>query len=293
MVVQLGEDVSTNLAFEQGHAMHSLRNSISKRLYTLRLSSDKCASEWQKEYWKEKDGVRFISCNECPKFIAKDVRCSVPFGSPVRKCASAAQEANLHLLSGQDLLEIGFGRHSIPRRLVKSAGGTWTGIEPLFPAAKRATMGKAGFGHVADIPFPDCTFDIVVGIQSIEHWDEPLPIVSLKTGHAAGLEEVHRVLKPGGSIYFCAPIHLHGHEMFITGDIERIRKLFEPLQWKDIRLELWREDHLPLERYQTPDADAKTWEQSVSSYSKELLKDILENRSVSLLTIKANKNTDR
>jgi len=273
--------------------MHSLRNSISKRLYTSRLSSDKCAREWQDVYWKESDGMRIISCDECPKFIAEDVRCSVPFGSPIRKCATAAQEANLHSLSGKDLLEIGFGKHSIPRRLVKSAGGTWTGIEPLLPEAKRATIGKSGFGHVAEIPFPDCTFDIVVGIQSIEHWDEPLPVASLKTGHAAGLEEVYRVLKPGGSIYFCAPIHLHGHEIFITGDFERIRRLFEPLPWKNIRLEFWRENHLPLERYPTPDADAKTWERSVTSYSRELLEDILANRSVSLLTIKADKNNDR
>ena len=174
--------------------MHSLRNSISKRLYTWRLSSDKCAREWKGQYWKEQDGVRVVSCNSCPKFDAVDIRCSVPFGSPIRKCASAAQEANLHSLSGKDLLEIGFGKHSIPRKLVKSSGGTWTGIEPLFPREKQATSGKGGFGHVADIPFPDCSFDFVTGIQSIEHWDEPLPDASLKTGHAAGLKEIYRVI---------------------------------------------------------------------------------------------------
>ena len=273
--------------------MHSLRNSISKRLYTWRLSSDDCAHEWKDQYWQARDDIRVISCNECPKFIAEDVRCSVPFGSPIRKCSSAAQEANLHSLTGKDLLEIGFGKHSIPRQLVKSAGGTWTGIEQLLPAAKKASIGKAGFGHVADIPFPDCTFDIVVGIQSIEHWDEPLPVASLKTGHSAGLEEIYRVLKPGGSIYFCAPIHLHGHEMFITRDIERIRSLFEPLPWTNIVLEMWRENYFPLERYPTPGADAKTWERAVTSYPRELLEDILENRSVMLLTIKAKKNKDR
>jgi SAM-dependent methyltransferase len=176
---------------------------------------------------------------------------------------------------------------------VKSAGGTWTGIEPLLPAEKKASIGKAGFGHVADIPFPDGTFDIVVGIQSIEHWGEPLPVASPKTGHAAGLEEIYRVLKPGGSIYFCAPIHLHGHEMFITRDIERIRSLLEPLPWKNIVLEMWRENYFPLERYPTPGADANTWERSVTSYPKELLEDILEDRSVMLLTIKAKKNKDR
>jgi len=32
--------------------------------------------------------------------------CSIPFGSPVRKCVTAAQEANLHPLDVLDLLEI-------------------------------------------------------------------------------------------------------------------------------------------------------------------------------------------
>jgi len=269
--------------------MHSLKNSISKRLYTWRLNCARCAKVWNSEYWQERNGVRVVSCKSCPKFSAKKARCSIQFGSPVRKCVSAAQEAHLHSLSGKDLLEIGYGKHSIPRRLAEDAGGTWTGIEPMLPATEKAEIGKGGFGHVADIPFPDCTFDFVAGIQSIEHWDEPLPDASLEIGHAAGLREIHRVLKPNGSIYFCAPLYLHGHEMFITGDVQRIRGLFEPLPWKNVTIEKWREDYSPLERYQTPDRDRKTWETSVTSYSKELLDDILENRSVSLITITAEK----
>ncbi|HNP36118.1 MAG TPA: class I SAM-dependent methyltransferase [Woeseiaceae bacterium] len=269
--------------------MHSLSNSIRKRLYTWRLSNDRCRDQWKDQYWQEHGGVRVVSCNSCPKFDALRVRCSVPFGSPIRKCVSAAQEANLHSLAGKDLLEIGFGKHSIPRMLVKSSGGTWTGIEPMLPREKPATSGQGGFGHVADIPFPDHSFDVVAGIQSIEHWDEPLPDASLKTGHAAGLTEIYRVLRPGGSVYFCAPIYLHGHEMFIAGDIERIRRLFDPLPWRNVVLEMWRENYAPLDRYPTPDADKSSWEHSVTSYPQELLDDILENRSVSLLTIKAQK----
>jgi hypothetical protein len=40
------------------------------------------------------------------------------------------------------------------------------------------------------------------------------------------LDEILRVLKSGGTIYLDAPIHLHDNEMFIMGDIERIKKHF-------------------------------------------------------------------
>jgi len=269
--------------------LHSLRNSIAKRFYTSRLSSKRCAQHWRGQYWREQGDLRVIDCRDCRKFDKAGAVCSVPFGSPVRKCVTAAQEANLHSLDGMDLLEIGFGKHSIPQRLVRSAGGTWTGIEPMAPRSKPATLGTGGFGHVAAIPFPDATFDIVAGIQSIEHWAEPLPDPDLETGHEKGLAEVFRVLKPGGRIYFCAPLYLHGHEMFIAGDFQRIRGLFEPLPWQDLVIELWRDQYAPLERCLAPDGDFATWEHVVTSYPDELLDDIRTIRSVSIITIKARK----
>lgn len=269
--------------------MHSLRNSISKRLYTWRLTSDQCARVWKDRYWEECEDAREVSCRHCPKLIVEESRCSVPFGSPIRKCSTAAQEAHLHSLSGKSVLEIGFGKHSIPRRLVTDAGGTWTGIEPMRPGTEKAELGKGGFGHAADIPFPDETFDLVAGVQTIEHWEEPLPDASLEIGHAVALREIFRVLKPAGSIYFCAPIHLHGHEMFITGDFPRIRSLFDPLPWRNVTIEKWRENYFPLEKYQTPGSDRATWERSVTGYSNELLDEIYKNRSVSLVAITAEK----
>jgi len=269
--------------------LHSLRSSISKRFYTLKLSSERCARQWSGQYWQDRGDVNVINCRDCRKFDQARAACSVPFGSPVRKCVTAAQEANLHSLDGMDLLEIGFGKHSIPRRLVRSAGGTWTGIEPTLPRSQPATLGTGGFGHVAELAFPDSTFDIVVGIQSIEHWGEPLPDPDLEIGHEKGLAEVFRVLKPNGRIYFCAPLYLHGHEMFIAGDIERIRGLFDPLPWTDVVLEIWRDRYEPLERCLAPDGDFSTWQDVVTSYADALLDDIRANRSVSIITIKARK----
>jgi SAM-dependent methyltransferase len=269
--------------------MHGLINSINKRLYAKRLSSDRCARTWQGHYWENEDGYRVIRCAQCRKFDERKQDCSIGFGSPIRKCVSAAQEANLHSLAGKGLLEIGFGKHSIPRQLVTSAGGTWTGIEPMMERGKRAALGKGGFGHVADIPFDDETFDIVVGIQTLEHWSEPLPDSTLETGYEKGLREVHRVLKPGGSVYFDAPIHLHGDERFIMGDLDRIAALFDGSMWSDVRIEKWRQDYEPLQRYPTPEADLRTWSSAVTSYPQALQDEIRENGSVWLLTVGASK----
>jgi SAM-dependent methyltransferase len=202
---------------------------------------------------------------------------------------SAAQEANLHSLTGKSLLEIGFGKHSIPRQLVTGAGGTWTGIEPTIPRSNEAGLGKGGFGHVADIPFDDETFDVVVGIQTLEHWAEPLPDPTLETGYEKGLGEIHRVLKPGGSIYFDAPVHLHGHEMFVMGDLDRIAGLFDRSMWADICFEKWRQEYNPLRRYPTPEPDLLTWSHAVTSYPREMQDEIRDNGSVWLLTVSASK----
>lgn len=269
--------------------MHGLRNSIAKRLYALRLDSARSAREWQGEYWQDDDGIRVVRCRNCRKFDAARKRCSILFGSPIRKCVTAAAEANLHSLDGKSLLEIGFGKHSIPRRLVTSAGGTWTGIEPMLPQGSKAVIGSGGYGHVSAIPFADETFDVVTGIQSFEHWDEPLPDPTLETGHVKGLAEVHRVLKPGGTIYFDAPIHLHGHEMFIAGDLPRIRELFDEALWTNLQFEKWREDYEPLPRYPTPQSDLDTWPEVVSTYPQSQLDDIYYSRSVWLLTLTASK----
>lgn len=271
--------------------MHSALNSLRKRWYTLRLDNARCAAVWGGRYWSDGEGnVRSIRCRSCPRFSASGPRCSVPFGSPLRRCVTAAQEAHLHSLGGKQVLEIGFGKHSIPRKLVTSAGGTWTGIDPFARRTHVPRLGEAGYGHVGDLPFPDETFDVVAGVQSFEHWDEPLPGIETGAGHARGLAEIHRVLKPGGRLYLDAPIHLHGHEMFVAGDLDRIRGLFDAGRWKDVIVEKWREDHEPLERYPSPEIDQRGWPTSVTSYPAELLHDIAANRSVWLIVITARKN---
>jgi len=267
--------------------MHSPLNTLRKRIYTSRLTSARCRQIWSGEFRTGIDGMQSIACRRCPKFSPRREQCTVPFGSPLRKCVTAAQEAHLHSLTGLEVLEIGFGKHSIPRRLVTSAGGRWTGIDAWCASDAQPRLGTACRGEVAAIPFPDATFDVVVGIQTLEHWADELPDDSPPPGYARSLAEIHRVLKPGGRIYFDAPMHLHGHEMFIAGDVDRIRAQFDPAQWSELTLEAWRRNFAPLERYPTPAADQACWPRQVSTYPQARLDAIRNDASVWLLTVTA------
>ncbi len=50
-------------------------------------------------------------------------------------------------------------------------------------------------GAAEDLPYPDQTFDLVTGLDLVEHLDSDL----------AGLREMHRVLRPGGRVLLFVP----------------------------------------------------------------------------------------
>lgn len=264
--------------------------SIRKRWYSLLASPERARREWADTRWREdEDGSRVVACRDCPKFSADPPACSVPFGSPLRKCVVASMEAHLHDGRGKDALEIGFGRFALGRNLLRRSGGTWTGIDPFGPESPAPKIGKRLFGHAADIPFPDGTFDLVFGIQTLEHWGQPLPHLGLKgSDYGACVQEVWRVLKPGGAIYLDAPIHLHGTEMFVMGDLPRIRALFDDALWSDVVLERWREDHEPLPPYPPGPNLYPAWEREVHSYDPEAVARVKQ-KSIWLLAITARK----
>jgi ubiquinone/menaquinone biosynthesis C-methylase UbiE len=72
---------------------------------------------------------------------------------------------------------------------------------PTMVERARTHLAQAGLadavevvlGNANDMPFPDASFDAVVSTGSIHHWKNPV----------GGLNEAHRVLKPGG----CALIY--------------------------------------------------------------------------------------
>lgn len=269
--------------------MHGPTNSLIRAWYRLSTRRRLARNEWAAQYWYERDGERIVPCRRCPKLDERRNRCAIPFGTPLRKCVVAATEAHLRDTRGLRVLEVGFARRSYGKRIVELRGGSWTGVEPLLDRARPATLGSGGYGHAGEIPFPDSTFDLVFGNQTFEHWGEPLPDGRPSPSYGECLREIARVLKPGGRLYLDAPIHLHGHEMFVAGDVGRIRALFDAALWLDVGVERWRYEHAPLPRYPTPAGDARDALENVPSYDRAKIADLQTNGTVWLLTVTARK----
>jgi len=79
-------------------------------LYTRRVLRDGLNREWESLSWREEDGCEALPCRPCPKFDARRSKCVVPRGTPLRKCVTAATEANLRSFRGLRVLEIGWRR---------------------------------------------------------------------------------------------------------------------------------------------------------------------------------------
>lgn len=269
--------------------MHGPKNSLVRAWYRLSTGRRIARNEWAAPYWYEQGGQRVVPCRLCPKLDARRGECKIPFGTPLRKCVVAATEANLRDTRGLRVLEVGFARRSYGKQIVEHCGGSWTGIEPLLDPIQVAKLGAGGYGHAGEIPFPDETFDLVFGNQTFEHWGEPLPDGTPSPSYRECLAEIWRVLKPGGRLYLDAPIHLHGHEMFVAGDVERILALFDTTMWSGTVAERWRSDHAPLPRYPTPEGDARDALRNVPSYDPAVIADLQTNGTVWLLTVTARK----
>jgi ubiquinone/menaquinone biosynthesis C-methylase UbiE len=63
---------------------------------------------------------------------------------------------------------------------------------PMLNLARRRTRGASGVAliqaNVARLPFLDNSIDVVISIESMHHWRDPL----------AGINDIHRCLRPGG-----------------------------------------------------------------------------------------------
>lgn len=267
--------------------MRHLKESILKRWHTLRTSPARCRVKWSQPYWQSDDDLQNIACRACPEYDHAKNICSIPFGTPLRKCVVASIEAHFYDCAGLDCLEIGFGRFTLAKNLILRSGGRWTGIDPAQSRENKAKKGFGGFGTAAEIPFPDGSFDMVFGIQTFEHWGQKAAAGREPSDYGECLAEVARVLKPGGLLYLDAPIHFHGHEMFIMGDLGRIRGLFSADTWQDIVVQSWRRDFQPLEIYPPNRTVLREWPIEIHTYPDEAVATARDSGSVWLLTLTA------
>lgn len=97
------------------------------------------------------------------------------------------------------ILDIGTGPGRLLEKLHRASPGlqlTGLDISPAMVIKARENMKKAGLsdfiqisaGDAANLPFADDSFDAVISTGAVHHWKDP----------ASGLNEVYRVLKPGG-----------------------------------------------------------------------------------------------
>lgn len=131
--------------------------------------------------------------------------------------------------AGERLLEIGCGVGAVLAVLGETFPGlALTGIDlvPSQIAAARELLASRGVKaelHVADaakLPFDDASFDHVYGVWVLEHVRDARPI----------LREVHRVLRPGGTVAFhetdYGMFHVHPHHPDVVYLGEAQRALF-------------------------------------------------------------------
>jgi SAM-dependent methyltransferase len=103
----------------------------------------------------------------------------------------------LHNLEGKQCLEVGCARGTVSHFL-RNAGGTWVHADTDRSNVQAAvSLIKSGVIQIPPnvLPFPDATFDVIVSLDYLEHVHDD----------AAAMNEMRRVLKPGGLLLISTP----------------------------------------------------------------------------------------
>ena len=97
-----------------------------------------------------------------------------------------------HLAGAERVLDLGCGEGQIARLAVQRGAGRVVGVDPaaaqIAEAVRRAGGVRYARAVAAGLPFPPSTFDAIVSCLVLEH------LADLD----AGLDEIARVLRPGG-----------------------------------------------------------------------------------------------
>lgn len=124
---------------------------------------------------------------------------------------------DLSKIKNKKILEIGCGNWDYAKKILENNDNEWHGFEPVDFGKNNLTIIK---GSVKSIPYHENSFDYVICNQTIEHWFE------YAVSFRRALNEIKRVLNPKGVLIVNAPIHIHGHPIFLKGKLKKIMKLF-------------------------------------------------------------------
>jgi SAM-dependent methyltransferase len=94
----------------------------------------------------------------------------------------------------RSLLEIGAGNR--PR--VPIAGSYFVDLSPAAMQALRVRAGRCTVAHAQSLPFHNEQFDLVCAFEIVEHVPDDRAL----------LQEISRVLRPGGRFIFSVPLHM-------------------------------------------------------------------------------------
>jgi SAM-dependent methyltransferase len=183
-------------------------------------------------------------CQDCARLT--DGKCSaylaewvvLPVNS-VRACVVAISEEYCRLIQpGMRVLEIGCGTWSPIQQHCAKLGVSWEGIDASDMYFGERTIATR-IESVEALSFEDESFELVIGNQTLEHWNES------GCRPEIGIWQCFRVCKVGGRVLMNVPIHFHGSRIFVEGDMAAIDGLFRPFS-SEVKLEPWRKRSAPL-----------------------------------------------
>jgi SAM-dependent methyltransferase len=157
----------------------------------------------------------------------------------VRACVVAISDEYCQLIQpGMRVLEIGCGTWSPIQRRCAELGVAWEGIDASDTYFGERTIATR-IESVENLSFEDESFDLVIGNQTLEHWNE------FGCRPEAGLWQCFRACRVGGRVLMNVPIHFHGSRIFVEGDMAAIEGLFRPFS-SEVKMEPWRRQSAPL-----------------------------------------------
>lgn len=124
------------------------------------------------------------------------------------------------LRAGERALDLGCGTGAYTAPIAQGSPGSFVGVD-VAPALLRVARERTGSNVVllaadaGELPFPDETFDAVLGNAVLHH----LPMEQ-------ALRELRRVLKPGGRFCFAEP-NLLNPQVFVERNIPFLRRWLE------------------------------------------------------------------